>query len=455
MRSKSLLSRLLVRLILATAVAIVVALALLFWQFERATGNSVGPDLPRIMDEVIKLVRIDAAGKPTVTLPEDFPYAFDEDRFVVLSDHHGRAYQSIPAGHDRVYHPFSHELTDKPQYFEHRYVDAPTTYLGATQRVLRDGTEFWIQAVDEVSYLETLRYNSLLFFGEGLGVLIVLYLAIVALLSYQAVQSALGPIRRAAEEARQIAPGSGDKRIGIAELPEEVRPLAEAANTALDRMQKALLDQRRFTADAAHEILTPLAVIRAEAELLDDPVRSKAMLDEIDDLSEMAVQLLEIAEIDGMDSHPDQEVELSEIAEEVIARFARQLIDQGIEPQLNAPPEPVVIQGCPKGIRSAVNNVVKNVLQHAKNAKNLEVRVEPPGRIMVTDDGVGIDVADRKSIFQRFWRSENGEPGNHGLGLAIVARVVELHDGAITVTDGPGGAGTRIVLDFPCDHGAT
>ena len=453
MKPRSLLSRLLLRLALATGATVVIAVGLLLWQFERATGDLVGSDLPKILEAVVKEIRIDAAGRPELVLPADFPFAFDDERFVILADREGVAYASVPRGHAHVYHPFSHDQTLQPQFFEHRYIDSPMTYLGVTQQVTRDGTEFWVQVVDEVSYFETLAYYSISLFGEGLGVLIVVHLLIVAALCYNAVRSTLSPIRRAAAEAKMIDPGSGDRRIGVESLPQEVRPLADAANHALDRLQTALAAQRQFTADAAHEILTPLAVVRAEAESLAGEKKS-AMLSEIDELADMAMQLLELAELDAMETLPDDPVDLGAVAEEVIARFGRQIIERGIEPRLVAPEVPVVVRGCPKGIRSALTNLIKNVLQHAEGARNLEVRIEAPGRIVVADDGPGIAAADRDTIFDRFHRASPERPGNRGLGLAIVKRVLDRHHGTVAVSDGPGGRGIAFVLDLPVSRDA-
>jgi len=451
MKPHSLLRRVLIRLALTTGVTLIATLALLYWQFESATGVTVDNNLSEVLKQVSALIRLDESGEPVAELPADFPFTFDERHFVVVADQMGQAHISFPPGQDHVYHPFSSHQTDKPQFFEHRYTDSSDTYLGVTAHIELGGKHLWVQVVDEVPYWQTLAYYSIELFVQGISVLIVLHLLVSAFVCYQAVRTTLIPVRRAAAEARRIGPRTAGIRIDTTKLPEEVLPLAVAANAALDRMAGALDAQKRFTADAAHEILTPLAVIRAEAESLDDPERVKALIREIDEMAEMARQLLELAELDAMEAPPDEPCDLRAIAEDVVARFAAQAIEQGIEPRLTGATGPVMVRGCTSGLRSAFGNLIRNAIQHAEGASSLEIRVEPPGRVSVIDDGPGVPAAERPLIFERFHSAGTDPNGNRGLGLAIVKRLVDSLGGSVSVTDGPGGQGAAFVMVFPAD----
>jgi len=454
MRPHSLIGRVAVRLVAVTAITLVATIGLLVWQFERATGVVVDGDIPKMLEAVNQHIRLDAEGNPVAPLPDDLARQFDEDYFFTVTDREGRAYLSVPPGQDHAFHPFSPDQTDKPQYFEHRYTESNNTYLGVTQHIVRGGMDLWVQIVEEVPYWQTLAYYSIELFVEGVAVLVVLHMVAAALLSYYAVRSTLVPVRVAAAEAQRIRPEDTETRIDTTRLPGEVAPLADAANDALERLKAALEAQKRFTADAAHELLTPLAVIRAELDSAPADRRNEELLREVDDMAEMARQLLELAELDAMGGPPRETCDLRAVAEEEVARLAARAMEAGLEPRLSAPRERVVVAGCPKGMRTVLSNLLRNAIQHAEGATFVEVRVEPPGRISVIDDGPGIAPAERDRIFRRFYRANARNTGSRGLGLAIVERIVRNHGGKLRVTDGPDGRGAAFVIDMPVPAGA-
>jgi len=449
MRRHSLLRRVAIRLVAVTAVTLIATIGLLIWQFEHATGVVVDSTLTDMLEVVTEHVLLDSSGKVVSRLPDDLAAKFHEEYFFTVTDREGQAYFSIPPGRDQAYHPFSPDQTDKPQYFEHRYIESNDTYLGVTQHIVRGGMDFWVQIVEEVPYWQTLAYYSIELFVEGLAVLILLHMVAAAALCYYAVRLTLAPVRRAATEAQRIGPHDTETRIDTSSLPGEVSPLAEAANDALDRLKTALEAQRRFTADAAHEFLTPIAVIRAELESAPTEEWKEGLLQQVDEIADVARQLLELSELDAMSRPPSDPCDLRAIAEEAVAKLARQAMECGIEPRLIAPGHRVVVPGCPKGLRTALSNLLRNAIQHAEGASFVVVRVEPPGRVSVIDDGCGIPPSDREHVFRRFYRSGSGRNSSRGLGLAIVERIVKNHGGEVRVTEGPDGSGAAFVIDLP------
>ena len=195
--------------------------------------------------------------------------------------------------------------------------------------------------------------------------------------------------------------------------------------------------------------MTPLAVLRAQAESLDNPACAADLLEEIDQMVEMARQLLELAELDALSGPPTDPVDLGRLAEDVAAKLAGPAIEAGIEPRVVVEDAPVIVPGCAKGLRSALENLVKNALRHARGASVVEIRVQAPGRISVIDDGPGVPERDRARIFDRFYRTGASGEAGRGLGLAIVRQIVETHRGTVAVHDGPGGRGAAFVIDLP------
>jgi len=364
MRRHTLLRRVVIRLTAVTGLTLLATLGLLLWQFQQATGMIVDGELPGTLETVTEHVTPDASGAPVLRLPEGLAEQFHDEYFVTVTDRDGRAYVSVPPGRHHAFHPFSPDQTDKPQYFEHRYTESEDTYLGVTHHIVRGRLDLWVQVVEEVPYWQTLAYYSVERFVEGIAIIVLLHMTAAAILCYHAVRSTLLPVHRAAEEARRIGPDDIEARIETSYLPVEVVPLADAANDALERLKAALDSQKRFTADAAHELLTPIAVIRAELESVPAEERNMELLREVDEMAEMARQLLELAELDAMGRRPTDPCDLRAIAEDSVAKLARHAMQAGIEPRVVAPEDRIVVPGCPKGLRSALSNLLRNAILH-------------------------------------------------------------------------------------------
>jgi signal transduction histidine kinase len=383
------------------------------------------------------------------TLSDEFRARFNDDLYFTVSDEHGRAFFSVPAGRAHTYHPFEPELAEKPQFFEHNYLEGGDNYLGVTAQVLIGGSTYWVQLVEEVPHWQNLVHFSIEVFLHGMGFLIVLHFFGSAYLAYRTVRTSLEPVERAASQAQAISPGRRDIRIDVAQLPSEVVPLAEAINTALERLEKALAAQKRFTADAAHELLTPIAVLKADIEMIGDDEIAGSLSEEIEEMVDIVTQLLELSELESDEQLSTELCDLRQIAGDVLIKLAPLAIEKGIAPEMTGDDEPVLVRGSPMALLRAISNLVKNAINHATGATRLEVSVQQGGRVSVIDDGPGVPEELRDRIFERFHRAPGARQGGKGLGLAIVARIVEAHGGKVYVTDGPGGKGAAFVIEVP------
>lgn len=446
--NKSLARQLLLRMLAATGIALLATIGLLVWQFENATQIILDRGLGDTLEEIRANLKLDDQGNPVDTLSAEFRARFNDEFFFTVSDEHGRAYFSVPAGRGHNYHPFEPELTDKPQFFEHNYLETQENYLGVTTRVLIGGSPYWVQLVEEVPHWENFVHFSIEVFLHGMGFLIVLHFFGSAFIAYRTVRTSLDPVERAASQAQAISPGRRDIRIDVAQLPSEVVPLAEAINTALERLEKALAAQKRFTADAAHELLTPLAVLKADIEMIEDAEITGPLSDDVEEMVGIVTQLLELSELESDEKIPDDLVDLRQIASDVLIKFAPLAIRNGIEPAMTGADDPVLVRGSHRALAGALGNLVTNAIDHATGATRLEIAVEAGGRVSVIDDGPGIPEALRERVFERFHRAGGAEAGGRGLGLAIVRRVVEAHGGRVYVTDPPEGRGAAFVIEL-------
>lgn len=250
---------------------------------------------------------------------------------------------------------------------------------------------------------------------------------------------ALETVREASTTAASIGPQRTDVRLPEQAMPSEIAPLVHAVNQALDRLQAGFRAQRDFTADMAHELRTPLAIVRARVDSLDPgPVRDQLRADLVN-MTRTVNQVLDIAELESFIVATDARADLREVCAEAVAFMAPLAVDRGQTISLSGAEEPVWVHGHAEALFRAVRNLIENAIRHTPPGVSIEVEVGAAGAVRVLDDGPGVPPGDRESIFRRFWRRDRGKADSRGLGLAIVARVAEAHDGSVTVLDRPGG----------------
>jgi signal transduction histidine kinase len=300
------------------------------------------------------------------------------------------------------------------------------------RRAVGDKT-VWVQAAEDMANRDVLIDDIVNDFYKNVGwitlpILLVLLLADIAIF-----RRALLPLRQASEIAQQIGPARTDVRLPVSEIPSEVRPLVTAINQALDRLDHGFRVQREFTADAAHELRTPLSILRTRVETLDDPGIAKALHLDIEAMSRVVGQLLDIAELEAFTIDPSERADAQGVCAEVAESIAPLALEQGREIALLGVSSPVWVKGNAEMMKRAIRNLAENAIKHAPPDTVVEFIVEENGTVKVLDRGPGIAKEEQELIFQRFWRRDRNQQGSTGLGLSIVQRIVELHGGSIAV----------------------
>ena len=243
--------------------------------------------------------------------------------------------------------------------------------------------------------------------------------------------------------------------------PAEILPLVRAMNDLLSRLSAALAAQQRFIADAAHQLRTPVAALKTQAELATRQVRegeAAATLQQLhaaaDHAARLVNQLLTMARAEP-GSHRSvmrQPVELTALAREVTGEWVPRALNRGIDLGLDVDPVTAGIRADPFLIRELLNNLIDNALQYAPAGGHVTVRVRQQDgntSLEVEDNGPGIPEAEREKVFERFYRIPGGSPEGCGLGLAIVREIAQGHNATVAVHPGAGGQGTRMVVTFP------
>jgi len=289
--------------------------------------------------------------------------------------------------------------------------------------------------------------------GFVVGALIVA--AVVALAGWAATRAALRPVDRMRVAAAALPPG---ERLPVPVAQDELRALAEEFNALLARRDEAVTRLERFTGDAAHELRSPVAAIRAQAEvavahpdpdLTDETLR--AVVDEATRLTTLLSDLLALARADAGQRPLAQPVDLVAAAQAAIGRAGGgpgcTRIDDPVL-QLVAP-TPAEVGASPSEVALVLDNLVSNARRYARSL--VRISILPAGRVvrlLVEDDGPGIPAADRERIFDRFVRLSPEGGGGAGLGLALVAALVHGRGGVVSAGATPTGGG-RIEVRWP------
>jgi two-component system OmpR family sensor kinase len=282
-------------------------------------------------------------------------------------------------------------------------------------------------------------------------------LPLLGLLIWLTVGKGLSPIERLARDVGRRSPEALSP-LEERGLPREVQPLVHALNDLLHRLHRALETQRAFVADAAHELRTPLAALRLQAQIAERAAQEGERREALGSLkrgveraSHLVQQLLTLArEEDQAVQAPSAPVRLDELAREVIAEHASLAHDKSIDLGM-AREEPLSVDGSATGLRTLLSNLVDNAVRYTPAGGSIDIslaRESDDAVLEVSDSGPGIPPAERTRVFDRFYRRPGDGPEGSGLGLAIASQIVERHRGSIVLADSPKG-GLRVVLRLP------
>ena len=256
---------------------------------------------------------------------------------------------------------------------------------------------------------------------------------------------ALASVTEASAAAASVGPQRTDVRLPEEAVPSEIAPLVHAVNQALDRLEGGFRAQRNFTADMAHELRTPLAIVRARVDSLEPGLLRDQLRADLVNMTRTVNQVLDIAELENFLVGADARADLHEVCTDAVAFMAPLAVERGQTIALTGAQGPVWVRGHTEALFRAVRNLIENAIRHTPAGISIEVEVGEDGQVRVLDDGPGVPAADRESIFRRFWRRDRSKADSRGLGLAIVARVAEAHEGSVSVEERPGGGSIFIL----------
>jgi len=284
------------------------------------------------------------------------------------------------------------------------------------------------------------------FIADG-GWLIIVFLLVQLGISVVTVRRGLLPLEELSALAGKISPGNSNIRLPRSGVPQEILPLVAAVNSALDRLDEGMQQQREFTANAAHQLRTPLTVLAANIDMMSDAALAAKLRHDVDLMSRIVTQLLLVARLENLNINVDEQVELRAMAREAAENLGPLAISAQKTLEVDAPAAPVFVRGNTHAVVAAVSNLIENALNHSPPGGAVKIRVTATPSIEVLDCGPGVPQHMREKIFERFWRGESSKEGA-GLGLAIVRRIMRALRGDVSVADAPGG-GAKFSLELP------
>ncbi|WVT76152.1 HAMP domain-containing sensor histidine kinase (plasmid) [Sinorhizobium chiapasense] len=259
------------------------------------------------------------------------------------------------------------------------------------------------------------------------------------------VRRMLSGLSHAASHAAHIEYDRRGIQMPVAGVPSEFLPLVRAVNDALERLDEGYTRHKRFLAQAAHELRTPVAILGARIASLPPGPDKTRLNEDVTRLSILAGQLLDLERLDAQKDE-FRPVDLAALAERVIVALAPLAFGAGYEVTFEADRRPVMVTGDEASLERALTNLVQNAIDHGGRRGTITVKVDPQGAIDVCDDGDGIPRSETDRIFEPFQRLRKDGKGA-GLGLNLVQKIVQLHGGYVDVARSPsGGACMRIVL---------
>jgi two-component system sensor histidine kinase QseC len=319
---------------------------------------------------------------------------------------------------------------------------------------LQEG-EFFVQTGERYDIRNELIREII---SSTLSVLL-LVLPLFALLIWLSVGRSFKPLQQVATEIASRCPDQLQP-LDIQKIPIEIIDIIDSLNILFTRLERAFENERRFTADAAHELRTPLAGLKTQAQVAQratDPRQRQQALQQIvigvDRATHLVTQLLILARMDATQTMSKQPLDLQALVSQILAELAPQALDKTIDLGLEEETTELALTiGNQDALSLLIRNLVDNAIRYTPAGGQVTVSLEQVKPSIVTlrvsDTGPGIPVEQRQRLFERFYRGDNHNIPGSGLGLSIAQRVAELHNIEISMDNISPGTGLSVSMDF-------
>ena len=421
------------KVLLAYVIGVVLSILLIsfvtFWLMIHQSNRFAAHDVTELTQDFSEHIEFNELGKPVGFDPliAQFSWMFDSMRREVgfrILDHAGQMVLISDAG-EQFWSNSDSSHTQKFGAFEFEHQGVPLQ--AATIIVERNGQPWYFQfAVSERLHYMLHQGIGLRFMGAGIITFSLVLLVVFGISGYITLKYTLKPLRKVSESATAISPRSINARLHDENVPYEIAPLVESFNRVLDRLEHGYRVQQEFLATAAHELKTPLAVIRAQIEVKEKSEDRDALLNDIAHMTRQVQQLLLLAEVSEEQNYTLSTVDVEEVINEVATY---------LQPMATAARVKItvahILEASWQADRSALfvllKNLLENAIQHAPSNSKINIEVTA-NQVTIRDWGPGMDEEHLPKIFTRFWRGAHRRDHGAGLGMTICQEIALAHN---------------------------
>lgn len=323
---------------------------------------------------------------------------------------------------------------------------------GATESVQHDGSVWYVQFAISKRFLQLMFQEfGLPFAGAGVTLFTLVLLLVFGPCVFLTLRYALKPARQVSDAAADISPRSLHVRLQTHAVPSEIAPLVDSFNRVLERLEKGYRIQQEFLAAAAHELKTPLALIRAQVELSAPSAQDGMLLQDVEHMTRQVEQLLHLAEASEVQNYRPTIVDMHEVVGQAAAYLHRMADAANV--RLELPPQTVAVRwlAAHGALFTLLKNLLENAIQHAPAGTVVSVELDATS-MTVRDWGPGVPQDQIPSIFARFWRGPHRRDKGAGLGMSICQEIAQAHGWTLTASRAQ--PGLRVVLERPATASA-
>ncbi|MGL6251345.1 MAG: sensor histidine kinase, partial [Billgrantia desiderata] len=278
----------------------------------------------------------------------------------------------------------------------------------------------------------------------GITVFGIVFFMAFGLCAFITLRYTLKPLRDVSETAAAISPRSLNARLRTAAVPAEIAPLVDSFNRALERLERGYRVQQEFLGNAAHELKTPLALIRAQIELREDGKNdSDSLLSDVEYMTRQVQQLLLLAEASEANNYHFTTVRMQEVAQDAASYLQRMAEIADVHLAVRAVGD-VKWRADRAACFTLLKNLLENAIQHAPAQTSVSVEIQGD-TVTVRDRGPGVDAEQLPLLFERFWRAAHRRDHGAGLGLAICQEIAMTHGWQLTAEPAEPGLRFRLL----------
>jgi len=406
---------------LTTAIIVVVYIALTTYQ----GGMLSKAEVADTATEIGKDLLYDRNGVPVAVDVTDFEWVFDslkqETAYRVL-DESGKVILTLPGS--EVIWP---EETGPVRTGSFQFMQRGVQMHGATAAVEHEGRTWYVQFSASTRFLH-LIHSEFTLPSTGLGVTLfsLILLFVFGACVYVTLRYAFKPLRDISNAAAKISTRSLHARLRSDAVPNEIAPLVNSFNKALERLEQGYRVQQEFLATAAHELKTPLALIRAQIELMDQHGERRSLLNDVEHMTRQVHQLLHLAEASEMQSYRFSAVDVREVAREAASYLERMADTAGVQLVTSSDSAESLWLADRGALFTLIKNLLENAIQHAPRGSQVHLCVGS-NKLALRDWGRGVEEAQLAHLYERFWRGLHRRDQGAGLGLAICQEIAIAH----------------------------